>query len=105
MKAGSKFEKGGDKLKSIHVHLETWTQLGIDLITNLPKTEEGYNTILTCIDYTSKLVESKTLKGKLLKVLPNSCMSLCVILELLEFIFPTREGNLSMKCVHIPVCT
>ena len=35
VKAGSKFEKGGDKLKSIHVPLETWTQLGIDLITNL----------------------------------------------------------------------
>ena len=53
VKAGSKFEKGGDNLKSIHVPLETWTQLGIDLITNLPKTPEGYNTIITCIDYTS----------------------------------------------------
>ena len=38
VKAGSKFEKGGDKLKSIHVPLKTWTQLGIDLITNLPET-------------------------------------------------------------------
>ena len=64
VKSGSKFEKGGDKLKSIHVPLETWTQLGIDLITNLPKTAEGYNTIVTCIDYTSKLVESKPLTGK-----------------------------------------
>ena len=45
VKASSKFEKGGDKLKSIHVPLETWTQLGIDLITNLPVTSEGYNTI------------------------------------------------------------
>ena len=64
VKAGSKFEKGGDKLKSIHVPLETWAQLGIDLITNLPETVEGYNTIITCIDYTSKFVESKPLKGK-----------------------------------------
>ena len=64
VKAGSKFEKGGDKLKSIHVPLETWTQLGIDLITNLPKTPEGYNTIITCIDYTGKFVESKPLIGK-----------------------------------------
>ena len=64
VKAGSKFEKGGDKLKSIHVPLETWTQLGIDLITNLPKTPEGYNTIVTCIDYTSKFIESKLLIGK-----------------------------------------
>ena len=47
VKAGSKFEKGGDKLKFIHVPLETWTQLGIDLITNLPETAEGYNTIVT----------------------------------------------------------
>ena len=64
VKAGSKFEKGGDKLKSIHVPLETWTQLGIDLITNLPKTPEGYNTIVTYIDYTSKFVESEPLIGK-----------------------------------------
>ena len=64
VKTGSKFEKGGDKLTSIHVPLETWTQLGIDLITNLPKTPEGYNTIITCIDYTSKFVESKPLIGK-----------------------------------------
>ena len=41
VKAGSKFEKGGDKLKSIHVPLETWTQLGINPITNLPVTPEG----------------------------------------------------------------
>ena len=64
VKAGSKFEKGGDKLKSMHVPLETWTLLGIDLITNLPETAEGYNTIITCIDYTSKFVESKPLIGK-----------------------------------------
>ena len=64
VKAGSKFEKGGDKLKSTHVPLETWTQLGIDLITNLPVTPEGYNTMVTCIDYTSEFVESKPLIGK-----------------------------------------
>ena len=64
VKAGSKFEKGGDKLKSIHVPLETWTQLGIDLIINLPVTPEGYNTMVTCIDYTCKFVESKPLIGK-----------------------------------------
>ena len=64
VKAGSKFEKDGDKLKSIHVPLETWTQLGIDLITTLPETVEGYNTIITCIDFTSKFIESKPLIGK-----------------------------------------
>ena len=41
VKAGFKFEKGEDKLRSIHVPLETWTQLGINLITNLPETSEG----------------------------------------------------------------
>ena len=64
VKVGSKFEKGGEKLKSIHVPLETWIQLGIDLIINLPKTQEGYDTIVTCIDYTSKFVETKLLIGK-----------------------------------------
>ena len=64
VKAGSKFVKGGDRLKSIHVPLETWTQLGIDPITNLPVTPEGYNTMVTCIDYTSKFIESKPLRGK-----------------------------------------
>ena len=64
VKASSKFEKGGDKLKSIHLPLETWTQLSISLITNLSVTPEGYNTMVTCIDYTSKFVESKPLIGK-----------------------------------------
>ena len=99
VKAGSKFEKGGDKLKSIYVALETWTQLGIDLITNLPKTLEGYNTIVTCIDYTSKFAESKSLIQNVLKVWPNSCMSLSAIIELPGFIYPTREGSLSIRCV------
>ena len=39
-------------------------QLGIDLVTNLPVTPEGYNTIVTAVDYTSKLVDSRALKGK-----------------------------------------
>ena len=64
VKAGSKFDKGGDLLQSIPVPYECWTQIGIDLITNLPVTEEGYNTLITAIDYTSKWVESKPLKGK-----------------------------------------
>ena len=64
VKAGSKFKKSGDKLKSTYVPLESWTQLGIDLITNLPVTQEGYNTMVTCIDYTNKFVESRPLIGK-----------------------------------------
>ena len=39
-------------------------QLGIDLVTNLPVTPEGYNTIVTAVDYTSKWAESRALKGK-----------------------------------------
>ena len=39
-------------------------QLGTDLINNLPKTPEGYNMIVTAVDYTSKWVESRALKGK-----------------------------------------
>ena len=54
VKCGGKFEKGGEKLKSIPVCRLPWRQIGIDCITNLPKTDEGYDTIVTAIDYTSK---------------------------------------------------
>ena len=64
VKAGNKFDKGGEKVKSVPVPYQTMNQLGIDLITNLPKTPEGYNTIVTAVDYTSKWVESRALKGK-----------------------------------------
>ena len=64
VKCGDRFEKGGEKLKSIPVLRMPMRQLGIDCITNLPKTEEGYDTIVAAIDYTSKWPESKPLKGK-----------------------------------------
>ena len=64
VKCGGKFEKGGEKLKSIPVPRMPWTQLGIDCITNLPPTDEEYDTILTSIDCTSKWPEAKPLKGK-----------------------------------------
>ena len=64
VKCGGKFEKGGEKLKSIPVPRMPWRQLGIDCITSLPPTDEGYDTIVTAIDYTSKWPESKPLKGK-----------------------------------------
>ena len=52
------------KSLSVPVPYQTMNQLGIDLIINLPKTPEGYNTIVTAVDYTSKWVESRALKGK-----------------------------------------
>ena len=64
VKCGGKFEKGGEKLKTIPVPRMQMRQLGINCITNLPKTEEGYDTIVTAIDYTSKQPESIPLKGK-----------------------------------------
>ena len=63
VKCGGKFEKGGKKLKPIPVPRMPMRQIGIDYITNLPKTDEGYDTIVTAIDYTSKWPESKPLKG------------------------------------------
>ena len=54
VKAGNKFDKGGEKLKSVSVPYKTMNQLGIDLITNLLVTPEGYNTIVTAADYTNK---------------------------------------------------
>ena len=64
VKAGNKFDKGGEKLKSMPVPYQTMNQLGIDLITNLSKTQEDYSTIVTAVDYTSKWIESRALKGK-----------------------------------------
>ena len=64
MKAGNKFDKCGEKLKSVPVPYQTMNQLGIDLVTNLPDTPEGYNTIVTAVYYTSKWVEFRALKGK-----------------------------------------
>ena len=64
VKAGNKLDKGREKLKSVPVPYHTMNQLCIDLITNLPKTPEGYNTIVTAVDYISKWVESRALKGK-----------------------------------------
>ena len=64
MKASNKFDKGGEKLKSVPVPYQTKNQLGIDLITNLSKSPEGYNTIVIAVDYTSKWVEFRALKVK-----------------------------------------
>ena len=64
VKTGNKFDKGGEKLTSVPVPYQTMNQLATDLVTKLPLTPEGYNTIVTAVDYTSKLVESRALKGK-----------------------------------------
>ena len=64
VKAGSKFEKGGETLKSIPVPTGVWKQIGIDLITNCKPTEEGHNAIVTAVCYTSKYVEARAIKGK-----------------------------------------
>ena len=67
VKAGNKFDKGGKKLKLVPVPYQTMNQLGTDLITNLPVTPKGHNTIVIALDYTSKWVESRALKGKFTK--------------------------------------
>ena len=99
VKVGNKFDRGGEKLKSVPVPYQTMNQLGIDLITNLPKTPEGYNTIVTTVDYTSKWVESRALKGKFTEVLQSSCMTWCVVLEPQRSTSLTREENLLTRCV------
>ena len=94
VKCGGKFEKGGEKLKSILIPRMPWTQLGIDCITNLPPTDEGYDTIVTAKDYTSKWPEAKPLR-----VLQSSCLNLSVIVELQRSTSLTRGENLSTRCV------
>ena len=102
VKAGNKFDKGGEKLKSVPVPYQTMNQLGIDLVTNLPVTPEGYNTIVTAVDYTSKWVESR---ANLLRVLQSSCLIWSVGLELQRYTSLTRGGNMLTRCVcviHVP---
>ena len=101
VKAGNKFDKGGEKLKSVPVPYQTMNQLGIDLVTNLPVTPEGYNTIVTAVDYTSKWVESRALKGNLLRVLQSSYMIWSVILELQRYTSLSRGENLLTSCVFV----
>ena len=43
---------------------EVWYKIGIDLITNLPETAEGYNTIVVMIDYKSKWAKVAPLTSK-----------------------------------------
>ena len=73
-------------------------QLGIDCITNLPKTEEWYDTIVTSIDYTGKWPESKPLNGKFIEGATEFMCEL-VIMELPRSISLTMGENLSTKCV------
>ena len=80
VKAGNKFDKGGEKLKSVPVPYQTMNQLGIDLNTNPPKTPEGYNTIVTAVDYTASELSPELRRGNLLRVLQSSCMTWSVIL-------------------------
>ena len=97
VKCGGKFEKSGEKLKSISVPRMPMRQLGIDCITNLPKTEEGYDSIVTAIDHTSKWPESKPLKGKLTEGVAEFMYEL--VMELPRSISLTRGENLSTRCV------
>ena len=63
VKAGNKLTKVVNS-SSLPLPYQTMNLLGIDLVTNLPVTPEGYNTIVTAVDYTSKWAESRALKGK-----------------------------------------
>ena len=99
VKAGNKFDKGGEKLKSVPVPYQTMNQFGIDLITNLPKTPEGYNTIVTAVDYTSKWVESRALKGKFTEGVAEFMYDLVCHLELQRYTFLTRGENLLTRCM------
>ena len=96
VKCGGKFEKGGEKLKSIPVPRMPMRPLGIDCITNLPKTEGGYNTIVTTINYTSKWPESKPLKGKFTEGVAEFMYELVCHHGSISL---TRGENLSTRCV------
>ena len=64
VKTGSKFEKGSKTLITIDILNGVWYNMGIDLITNLPETPEGYNKIVAMINYRSKWVKAAPLTSK-----------------------------------------
>ena len=47
-----------------HVPNGVWYKMGIDLITNLPETPQGYKTIVAMINYKSKWVKAALLTSK-----------------------------------------
>ena len=50
-------QKATAEMHPVHVPNRIWTQIGIDMVTGLPKTEEGYVNVLYVIDYFTKWVE------------------------------------------------
>ena len=99
VKCGGKFEKGGEKLKSITVPRLPWRQLGTDSITNLPLTDEGYDTIVTAIDYTSKWLECKVLKGKFTDGVAEFMYELVCHHGAAKINISDQGENLSTRCV------
>ena len=63
LKVGQSLKKDA-KVSPMDVPNRVWHEMGIDLITNLPETPEGYNTIVVMIDYKSKWVEVVPLTSK-----------------------------------------
>ena len=98
-----KFEKGGEKLKPIPVPRMPMRQIGIDCITNLPKTDDGFDTIVTAIDYTSKWPESKPLKGKFAEGVAEFMYEIVCHHGAAKIHISDQGENLSTRCVYIPV--
>ena len=104
LKLGTSLTKG-EKLKSMSIPYQTMNQLGIDLVTNLPVTPKGCNTIVTAVDYTSSWVESRALKGKFAEGVAEFMYDLVCHFEASKIHNLTRGENLLTRCVcviHVP---
>ena len=74
-----------------------WYKMGIDLITNLPETPEGYNTIVAMIDYKSKWVEAAPLTSKHAYQVAHFMYSKMCRMGHQKFSLVTRAENSAMK--------
>ena len=97
--------KAGEKCKSVPVPYQAMNQLGIDLITNLPKTPEGYNTIVTAVDYTSKWVGSRALKEKFTEGVAEFMYDLVCHFGASKIHISDQGREFVNQLCVIPVCT
>ena len=97
LKVGQKFEKGCKSLTPVDILNGVWHKTGIDLITNLPETPEGYNTIVAMINNKSKWVKAAPLTSKHAYQVAHFMYSTMCRWEYQKFLLVTRAENSAMK--------
>ena len=73
----TKLQKATAKMHPVHVPNKVWTQIGIDMVTGLPETAEGYVNVLCVIDYFTKWVEMLPCRTKTGHEIAHHLYQLC----------------------------